>query len=77
MGQADSVQTDGVTTLQQVYTYIDECIAQGATGTNYHHQLDATNAVILDGMCSYLRAKADAGLIDVMTTEEFQFNEGL
>jgi Polysaccharide deacetylase len=76
IAQIDAVQTDGSPTLAQVKTYIDDCILQGAVGSNYHHGITAANAIIFDGMCSYLREKADAGLIDVMTGDEFIYAAG-
>lgn len=76
IAQLDAVQTDGGTTLAQTRTYIDECIALGAVGANYHHALTQSNSIVFDGMCSYLRDKVDAGQIDVMTGEEFAYEMG-
>lgn len=74
--QGDAVQTDGATTIANCEAYIDACIALGATGANYHHAMIQANALVLDGMLSYLKTKSDAGLIDVMTMHEAAFDDG-
>lgn len=77
--QGDAVQTDGVgtPTLGDVTGYVDDCITYGATGSNYHHGMMTANAAVLDGLCSYLKTKQLAGLIDVVTAEQAAWDDGL
>lgn len=64
--QADAISTDQSFTLPQAMAYVDECIANGYTGANYHHSV-TDSPDVLDGLLSYLKTKSDAGLIDVVT----------
>jgi hypothetical protein len=75
--QMDAVQTDGAVTDVQCKAYIDDCITMGATGANYHHGVTSQSGVVLDSVLAYLKTKSDAGLIDVMTTEQAAFDDGL
>ena len=68
---AGAIQVDGTPTLANIQAYIDEVIRLGATGSCYTHGIDATTATKFDGMCAYLKAKQDAGLIRVMTVAEY------
>lgn len=77
MGQVDAVQTDGSNTLAQVDTYIGDCLALGATCCNYHHGWTPTAHMQLERMCQTLRSKSDAGLVDVMTLDEYGRELGL
>ena len=67
--QADAISTDQSFTLPQATAYVDECIANGYTGANYHHSV-SDSPDVLDGLLAYLKTKSDAGEIDVVTVWE-------
>lgn len=75
--QGDAVQTDGVLSDANIQAYVDACIAQGATGANYHHAMTTANAAQLDVLVAYLKTKSDAGLIEVITATQAAFDDGL
>ena len=78
MLQPDSLQTDGVLTSLNIVTgYVDDTISQGACGCNYHHGLGFASLAALDKMCSYLQTKQQAGLIDVLTLDEYARELGI
>lgn len=72
LAQLDCVQTDAAVkpSIADINTYIDDTIIQGACGCSYHHGVRAATVSNLDNMCSYLRQKADAGAIDVVTLDQ-------
>lgn len=76
LSQIDAVQTDGAITIPQIKQYVDDCISLGALGGNYHHALSVVNLPKLDQLCSYLRTKAAADAIDVMTIDEMNYQFG-
>lgn len=67
--QSDALTSDQGATLLQLQAYVDECIANGYTGANYHHSV-SDSPDVLDGLLAYLRTKVDAGQIEVVTLEE-------
>lgn len=71
MEQVDAVQTDGANTLAQIDTYLGDTIIQGACGCCYHHGWAPGSLKQLDRLCQSLRTKSDAGLIDVMTLDQY------
>lgn len=77
MHQADAIQTDSALTNGNIETYVDNVIAYGATGANYHHGVTTSNAASLDHLCSYLKTQQDAGLIEVVTGYQAAFDDGL
>lgn len=64
--QADAISTDQSFNLSQATAYVDEVIANGYTGANYHHSV-SDSPDVLHGLLAYLKTKVDAGLIDVVT----------
>jgi len=77
IGQVDAIQTDGSLALTALDTYVNETIAQGACGCNYHHALATTNLAALDRLCGLLRTKSDARLVDVITCDELAKELGI
>lgn len=75
--QPDAIQTDGAQTPAQIDTYVQDTIVLGACGCNYHHNLANSTIAGLDRLCQTLRTKSDAGLIEVMTLDEFGRELGL
>jgi hypothetical protein len=72
LAQPDCVQTDArvAPPITAIKTYVDDTITQGACGCSYHHAVGAGTIANLDNICAYLRKKADAKAIDVVTLDE-------
>ncbi|MFL6673099.1 MAG: hypothetical protein ACJ8LG_07395 [Massilia sp.] len=71
LAQPDCIQSDAVKpSIIEIRTYIDATIAQGACGCSYHHDVGRPTLPNLDNLCAYLRSKADAQLIDVVTLDQ-------
>lgn len=64
-----SVQVDGAPTQADILAYYTEGKRVGATMSNYTH--GPNGLVNFDYLCSLLRTDQDAGLIRVMTVEEY------
>lgn len=72
LAQPDCVQTDAALapSITAIKTYVNDTITQGACGCSYHHDVGGGTIANLDNLCAYLRKKADAKLIDVVTLDE-------
>jgi hypothetical protein len=72
LAQPDCVQTDATVapSITAIREYVDDTVTQGACGCSYHHAVGAGTIANLDNLCAYLRKKADAQVIDVVTLEE-------
>ena len=75
--QQDSIQTDGVVTSAAQDSYVSDLLVQGACGCCYHHALSTANIASIDRLCQNLRAKVDAGSIDVLTCDELAKELGI
>jgi hypothetical protein len=71
LAQLDCVQTDArvAPSITAIKTYVDDTITQGACGCSYHHAMGGGTIANLDNICAYLRKKADAKSIDVVTLD--------
>jgi hypothetical protein len=72
LAQPDSIQTDNVDdpSIGAITSYIDDGITQRACGCSYHHAVAGATVANLDGLCAALRARADRGLVKVVTLDE-------
>lgn len=72
LAQPDCVQTDAAVSpsLTDIRRYVDETVVQGACGCSYHHDVIGGSVANLENLCVYLRAKVDAGVLDVVTLDE-------
>lgn len=72
LAQPDSIQTDNFDdpSIVAITGYIDEGITQQACGCSYHHAVAGATVANLDRMCAALRARADRGLVEVVTLDE-------
>ena len=72
LAQPDCAQTDAALapSIATIKTYVDETITQGACGCSYHHHVGGGTIANLDNLCAYLRRKADAKVIDVVTLDQ-------
>ncbi|MGJ7918646.1 hypothetical protein ACI48D_24645, partial [Massilia sp. LXY-6] len=72
LAQTDCIQTDNTIrpSISDIVSYIDEGIAQHACGCSYHHMVDGATTANLENMCATLRARADQGLVKVVTLDQ-------
>jgi hypothetical protein len=66
------IQTDAVTgvTSADARNYVDNIVAAGGWGQNYHHRITNVNGPLLAALLDQLKIRSDAGLIDVVTATE-------
>jgi hypothetical protein len=70
--QPDSIETDNFSdpSIGAITGYIDDGITQRACGCSYHHAVAGATVANLDGTCASLRARAERGLVKVVTLDE-------